>query len=83
MASREHSILGFSPLLIGASTLVLYFASLAIYRLLFHPLAKFPGPRLAALTLWYEGYYDVVQRGQYTYKIKELHKEYGALSLNS
>lgn len=48
-----------------------------IYRLYFHPLAKFPGPKLAALTLWYETYYDVWQRGKYVYKIEEMHKKYG------
>ena len=43
----------------------------------FSPLAKFPGPKLAALTLWVEFYYDVVKRGRYTWKIEEMHKQYG------
>lgn len=50
-----------------------------IYRLYFHPLAKFPGPRLAIVTYWYEFYYDIVRRGQYTYKLRELHEKYGSL----
>ena len=49
----------------------------AVYRLYFSPLAKFPGPRLAALTRLYELYYEVVKGGQYTFKIGELHKKYG------
>lgn len=51
----------------------------AVYRLYFSPLAKFPGPKLAALTLWYEFYYDVIKRGRYTWKIAELHERYGLL----
>ena len=58
-------------------TLIVYTISLAFYRLFFHPLARFPGPRLAALTRYYEAYYDVVQNGQYTFKIAELHRQYG------
>jgi hypothetical protein len=54
-----------------------YLAGLAIYRLYLSPLAKFPGPRLAALTKWYEFYYDVVQQGQFTFQIQKMHKKYG------
>lgn len=56
---------------------VLYEVSLVIYRLHFSPLAKFPGPRLAAASLWYEFYYDVIKEGRYTWKIRELHDKYG------
>jgi hypothetical protein len=58
-------------------TVAAYVATTVVYRLFFHPLARFPGPRLAAVTRWYEGYYDLWQSGQYTFKIGELHKEYG------
>lgn len=57
-----------------------YIISTAVYRLFFHPLARFPGPKLAALTRFYEGYYDVIQNGQYTFKIAELHRQYGRAS---
>jgi hypothetical protein len=54
-----------------------YLGALGIYRLYFSPLAKFPGPKLAALSKWYEFYYDVVLKGRFTFKIQELHKIYG------
>ena len=60
---------------IGA--LLLYLACLAVYRLYLTPIAKFPGPKLAALTLWYEFYHDVIRGGQYGRKIADLHDEYG------
>ncbi|MCJ1457978.1 hypothetical protein MMC28_008347 [Mycoblastus sanguinarius] len=59
--------------------LLAYYFSLAVYRLFFSPLAKFPGPKIAALTLWYEYYYDVVKRGRYSWKIKEMHEKYGPI----
>ncbi|KAG7006351.1 hypothetical protein G7Y79_00015g039410 [Physcia stellaris] len=43
------------------------------------PLSKFPGPKLAAATYLYEGYYDVVKRGKYTFKIRDLHAKYGPI----
>ncbi|KAI9041023.1 putative Cytochrome P450 [Aspergillus affinis] len=51
----------------------------AIRRLYFHPLAPIPGPRLAALTWWYEFYYDAIQPGHYVFKIQELHRQYGPI----
>jgi hypothetical protein len=70
---------GFVSLLAATAGLgcLFYAVCLVVYRLVFHPLAKFPGPKLAAATLWYEFYYDVVKRGQFTFKIKELHDKYG------
>lgn len=48
-----------------------------LYRLYFHPLSKFPGPKLAAATLWSEFYYDCIQSGQYFVKIAQWHERYG------
>ncbi|RYP40757.1 hypothetical protein DL767_001475 [Monosporascus sp. MG133] len=60
-------------------TVAVYFMTLAFYRLFLHPLARFPGPKLAAVSRWYEGYYDVVRNGQYTFKIADLHRRYGPI----
>jgi len=53
--------------------------SLLVYRLLFHPLSSFPGPKLAAVTSLYQVYYDVYRGGQFLDKLKELHAIYGVL----
>ncbi|KAH7317888.1 cytochrome P450 [Rhexocercosporidium sp. MPI-PUGE-AT-0058] len=56
---------------------IIYLIGVAIHRLYFSQYAKFPGPKLAALTYGYMFYYDaIVGEGQYIYKIKELHEEY-------
>jgi hypothetical protein len=55
----------------------LYFATLILYRCLFHPLSHIPGPLLARTTYFYEWYYDLYQKGQFTFHLKQLHKAYG------
>ncbi|KAL3472132.1 cytochrome P450 [Aspergillus californicus] len=47
-----------------------------IYRLFLHPLSKFPGPRLAAITQWYQFYHDVIRGGKYLSMIPGFEAEY-------
>jgi hypothetical protein len=42
-----------------------------------HPLSHIPGPKLAAMTLLYEFWYDMVLGGTYTQVIKRMHETYG------
>ena len=66
------------PLPILAPTVgALYLIYLILSRLYFSPIASFPGPKLAAVTRWYEFYYDVVLKGRFTFHIQELHRKYG------
>ena len=60
---------------------ILWFAKTAIVRLYLHPLSKFPGPRAAALSRWYEIYYDVIQRGRWIKQFPELHEQYGTTTV--
>jgi hypothetical protein len=67
--------------LLGAAALA-YGVGLAVYRLYFHPLSKFPGPKIAACTKWYEFYFEVLKRpgGQYMYEVNRMHRRYGTPS---
>lgn len=56
---------------------VLYAIYGSIYRLYLSPVSRFPGRKLAALTYWYEFYYDGVKGGAYVWEIKKMHQEYG------
>ena len=62
--------------------IVLQVAYTAVYRLYLSPLAKFPGPGLAALTSWYEFFYDIVKDGggMYIWKVRDMHQKYGKSS---
>lgn len=61
----------------GIGSVLLYFALRSIYRLYFHPLSKFPGPKLAAISSGYEFYYNVIRGGMFIWEVERMHKVYG------
>ncbi len=64
-------------LAIVAVAYVVYAGFRTIYRLFFHPLSSFPGPRLAAATESYETWYDVFMHGEMLRHGQKLHEQYG------
>ncbi|KAK7043993.1 hypothetical protein VNI00_008161 [Paramarasmius palmivorus] len=50
---------------------------LAIYRLWLHPLRKFPGPALAAVSGMYRAYYTTFGKGGWVDHVERLHEQYG------
>ena len=60
----------------GIGIFTLYGLGLVIYRLYFHPLAGFPGPKLLAATTWYEAFVDIGPH-DFPQRLAKIHKEYG------
>lgn len=73
--------MAFSSAVTSTTALVIVFGTCLWYiiGLYLHPLAKFPGPKIAALTQLYEFYHDVVRPGQYTWVIRSMHQRYGPI----
>jgi hypothetical protein len=69
----------FSVLRYAAVLTLLYFIYGIIYRLYLSPIAKIPGPNLAAATGWFEFYHDIIHYGRYIFKIMDLQREYGPI----
>ena len=59
----------------------LYGIGLVIYRLYFHPLAGFPGPKLLAATTWYEALIDIGPH-DFPQRLAQIHKKYGSSSVD-
>lgn len=55
----------------------IYRTLIVVHRYFFHPLAKFPGPRLAAVSTLYRVYYELWKDGKLLEQATELHKIYG------
>lgn len=63
--------------LVALALIVFYYTGKVIHRLYFHPLSRFPGPRIAAATHLYEAYWDYCRKGQYLFEIERMHQKYG------
>ena len=67
-------VLAFWTLVVGR------FILLGLYRITLHPLAGFPGPKLAAWTSLYETYYGAFKDGEWIFKqYKDIHPKYGPI----
>ncbi|KAL1989053.1 hypothetical protein VTN96DRAFT_5816 [Rasamsonia emersonii] len=57
------------------------FAAWILYRMLqncvWHPLARFPGPRIAAISPLYRAYIDCVAQSSFVHTLEKLHAKYG------
>ncbi|KAJ5461744.1 cytochrome monooxygenase aflU [Penicillium daleae] len=56
-----------------------YNTETSTYRLYFHPLKKIPGPKLAAISSYYEFYFNVIKRGTFIWHLEKLHDTYGPI----
>lgn len=54
-----------------------YRAFVIFYRFHLHPLAKFPGPKLAAVSSLWRAYHQIWRDGKLLHTTKELHRHYG------
>ncbi|OAP56011.1 hypothetical protein AYL99_10163 [Fonsecaea erecta] len=52
----------------------------AIYRLTLHPLARFPGPKIAAITNLYAVNHDLISQDSLVKHLKTLHDKYGPIA---
>lgn len=61
------------------TSLVISLATVVLYNLYFHPLAKFPGPRIAAATRWYEFHHEIYRGGRFYEVVDDMHDQYGPI----
>jgi hypothetical protein len=68
----------YRELAVGSLGAVLLYSTLVVaYRLFLSPIARFPGPKLAAATEWYEFYFQLIKDGQWGRQVERLHEKYG------
>ncbi|KAI0534564.1 putative cytochrome P450 [Xylaria digitata] len=56
-------------------SVILYHVCIIIYRIFFSNVAKFPGPKLAAATSWYEAFFDL-RSSNFPDVLERLHDKY-------
>ncbi|KAK7606515.1 cytochrome P450 monooxygenase-like protein [Phyllosticta paracitricarpa] len=64
-------------LLTSAAVALTWVAWRAVYDIYFHPLARFPGPKLAAATRYWKAWVECFQAKSFVHELKKLHARYG------
>jgi hypothetical protein len=78
-----EGILALSTVIRLVGVYIAYHIVRALYNISpFHPLSHIPGPKLAAATWFYEGWFDLILGGMYTNEIQRMHEVYGTKSAN-
>ncbi|KAK5163035.1 uncharacterized protein LTR77_010969 [Saxophila tyrrhenica] len=72
ISTGRHQLVAF------ALVLVIWCVKTVLYRLYFHPLAGFPGPKHVAASRLFEILYDLMTR-QYYRRLPRLHEKYGRI----
>ncbi|RPA72765.1 cytochrome P450 [Ascobolus immersus RN42] len=78
LATQLHNF-SFSDFAIAVgATFALYRLAIIFYRIYLSPLAKIPGPKLAAATSLYQTYFDIIKNGTFVFHVpQKLHPKYG------
>ncbi|CAA9961209.1 Benzoate 4-monooxygenase cytochrome P450 [Pyrenophora teres f. maculata] len=80
LSSGLRSTFSFTSLVWLAALWIGYRIVIALYNISpFHPLARFPGPKIAAASYLYEAYYDWWLLGRYGKVIARMHEQYGPI----
>ncbi|KAK7510590.1 cytochrome P450 monooxygenase-like protein [Phyllosticta citriasiana] len=64
-------------LLTSAAIALTWVAWRAVYNIYFHPLARFPGPKLAAATRYWKAWVECFQAKSFVHELEKLHARYG------
>jgi hypothetical protein len=64
------------------TTAVAYAVYTIIYNVYFHPLAKFPGPPIAQMTIYWKAYIECIENRSFSHVLVELHTQYGKMTLS-
>lgn len=71
--SSTYPVIG-ALALVGLATIFLY---RCYYNLTLHPLARFPGPKAAAVTRYWKAYIECILEQSFCHKLEDLHSKYG------
>jgi hypothetical protein len=59
---------------------IVYGVYIVIHNAYLHPLARFPGPRLAGITTYWKAYIECILKKSFCDELRELHAIYGTMS---